>query len=64
MLRMWQPWSRVRQCPRCDSFEVYRHREYGLFKRIFLGLVLVRRYSCRNCNSLYYGYLFSRRQEE
>jgi hypothetical protein len=59
---MWMPWSRFRQCPRCGSFEVYRHRGRGLFKRLILQMVLVRRYSCRNCNSLYYGYLFSRRK--
>jgi transposase-like protein len=62
MLKMWKPWSRVRLCPRCGSFEVYRHRGRGLFTRLVLGLVLVRRYSCRNCNSLYFGYLLSRRK--
>jgi len=62
MSKMWKPWSGVRECPRCGSFEVYRHRSRLTFKRLLLHLVLVRRFSCRNCNGLYYGYLFSERK--
>ena len=32
-------------------------------KRCLLRLVLVRIYTCMDCNSRYYGYLFSRREE-
>ena len=62
MSKMWKPWSHVRQCPRCGSFEVYRHRSRFTIKRLFLQLVFVRRFSCRNCNGLYYGYLLSKRK--
>jgi transposase-like protein len=58
---MWKPWSRIRKCPHCGSFDVHRHRGEQL-KRRLLGLVLVRRFACMNCNSLYYGYLFGRRK--
>jgi transposase-like protein len=60
---MWKPWSSVRQCPRCGSFEIHRHRGRTTLKRVALLLVLTRRYSCMNCNSLYYGYVLSRKDE-
>lgn len=56
-----QPWLPVRQCPRCGSFDVHRHRS-RFFKRLMLALILACRYSCLNCNSLYCGYLFSKRK--
>ena len=59
---MWKPWSRIRQCTYCESFDVYRHRGGGTLKRLFLRLILVRRYACVYCNSLYYGYWFSKRK--
>jgi len=62
MSKMWTPWSSFRQCPRCGSFEVYRHRGQPPFTRFVLQLYSCRRFSYRNCNSLYYGYLLSRRK--
>ena len=56
-------WLRIRQCPRCGSFDVHRHRGGSKLKRFLLRLVLLRRYSCMYCNSLYYGYLFSYRKD-
>ena len=61
-MKVWKPWSLVRECPRCGSFEIHRHRGGGRFKRLALQFVLVRRYSCMNCNSIYYGYLFCKRR--
>jgi transposase-like protein len=58
---MSKPWSSVRQCPRCGSYDIHRHRGGRKLRRFLLRLVLVRRYSCMYCNSLYYGYLFSKR---
>jgi hypothetical protein len=33
-------------------------------KRLVLRLALMRKYSCMYCNSLYYGFLFSKRLPE
>jgi hypothetical protein len=60
---MWKPWSIIRQCPRCGSFDVHRHRGGSSLKRLVLGAVLARLYSCMYCNGLYYGYVFSRRKD-
>jgi transposase-like protein len=54
----------VRQCPRCGSFNVHRHRGGSQLKRLAIRLVLMRRYSCMYCNSLYYGFLFTKRLPE
>lgn len=59
---MWKPRSLIRQCPRCGSFDIHRHRGKSL-KRSLLRLVFVRQFACLNCNSLYYGFLFSKRKE-
>ena len=63
MKNMWKPWSSIRQCPQCDSFDIHRHRGGSKVKRFLLRLVLVRRYSCMYCNTLYYGYVFSQRKD-
>lgn len=60
----WNPWTIVRQCPRCGSFDVHRHRGGSKFKRFILALFFVRRFSCMYCNSLYYGYRFSKRKDK
>src|ERR1019366_9792524 len=62
--KMWMPWSSVRQCPQCGSFDVHRHRGGGPFKRFILQLVFLRVYSCMDCNGRYHGYSFSRRKAE
>jgi hypothetical protein len=58
---MLKLWSTVRRCPRCGSFNIHSHRGGSQFKRFIIKLVLMRKYSCLYCNSLYYGYLFSKR---
>jgi len=59
---MWTPWSNLRRCPRCGSFDVHSHRGGSKLKRTLLRLMLARRFSCMNCNGLYYGYVFSVRK--
>jgi len=61
MLKRWTP---VRQCPRCGSFNIHRHRGGSQIKRLAVRLFLMRKYSCMYCNSLYYGCVFSKRLPE
>jgi hypothetical protein len=61
---MLERFTPVRQCPRCGSFNVHRHRGGSQIKRTATRLVLMRKYSCMYCNSLYYGFLFSKRLPE
>ena len=59
---MWNQLSSLRQCPRCGSFDIHRHRGGSSLKRFLLRMVLARRFSCMNCNGLYYGFVFSKRK--
>ena len=57
--------SHFRQCPGCGSFNIHRHRGGSRLKRFAIRLALsLRQYSCLYCNSLYYGFLFSKRLPE
>lgn len=46
-----------RRCPACGSHRVQRCHRRGLIGKLILRLILLRHYICRDCNTLYVGFV-------